>query len=250
MIKIAKHTSICALLLFLLPFLVWLSKWQWQPNSNYYWCKILYAQPKINVISWSILIIFIFLFWFLYCLQCHIKQSIILIIIFIIAMIIGQAIKHVIKNYVQEIRPFVVWLDQQHSINLHTFYTMPNKERINLLKNELKKNQAIPQWLKIYWCNETGYSFPSGHTLFFSSWTILIVVVLWPRRHFVFAILTMIFTIFIIASRMALGMHWPEDIMISIFLSWLAVILFFLLVQYSKLLTLILLEPIITKSNL
>jgi membrane-associated phospholipid phosphatase len=31
---------------------------------------------------------------------------------------------------------------------------------------------------------ETGFAFPSGHTMFAASWALLAIGLLWPRRHY------------------------------------------------------------------
>ncbi|XPE61646.1 phosphatase PAP2 family protein [Shigella flexneri] len=34
-----------------------------------------------------------------------------------------------------------------------------------------------------HWQKETGFAFPSGHTMFAASWALLAVGLLWPRRR-------------------------------------------------------------------
>lgn len=37
MVEIAKRTGAGALLLMIIPLLLWVSGWQWSPESNYCW---------------------------------------------------------------------------------------------------------------------------------------------------------------------------------------------------------------------
>ncbi|MER1979379.1 phosphatase PAP2 family protein, partial [Pseudocitrobacter faecalis] len=58
---------------------------------------------------------------------------------------------------------------------------------------------------------ETGFAFPSGHTMFAASWALLAVGLLWPRRR--------TFTIAILL----VWMHWPRDLVAATLMSWLLV---------------------------
>ncbi|MCC8421260.1 MULTISPECIES: phosphatase PAP2 family protein [Photorhabdus] len=76
-----------------------------------------------------------------------------------------------------------------------------------------------PQWQLTHWKSETGYAFPSGHTLFATSWSLFLVGVLWPRRRYILSIIVMVWAASVLISRMALGMHWPQDLIASTLIS-------------------------------
>ncbi|MEN1396192.1 phosphatase PAP2 family protein, partial [Pseudomonas aeruginosa] len=79
-------------------------------------------------------------------------------------------------------RPFVIWLEKTHHIPVDEFYTLKRAERGNLVKEQLAEEKNIPQYLRSHWQKETGFAFPSGHTMFAASWALLAVGLLWPRR--------------------------------------------------------------------
>ncbi len=92
----------------------------------------------------------------------------------------GQGVKSWIKDKVQEPRPFVIWLEKTHHIPVDEFYTLKRAERGNLVKEQLAEEKNIPQYLRSHWQKETGFAFPSGHTMFAASWALLAVGLLWP----------------------------------------------------------------------
>ena len=47
------------------------------------------------------------------------------------------------------------------------------------------------------------------------------IELLWPRRRYVSATILMIWAVTVAGSRLLLGMHWSEDLMVSIILSGL-----------------------------
>lgn len=70
-----------------------------------------------------------------------------------------------------------------HHIPVDEFYTLKRAERGNLVKEQLAEEKNIPQYLRSHWQKETGFAFPSGHTMFAASWALLAVGLLWPRRR-------------------------------------------------------------------
>ncbi len=80
-------------------------------------------------------------------------------------------------------------------------------------------------WLKKHWPFETGFAFPSGHTMFAASWALLGVGLLWPRRHYKTVALLLVWATGVMGSRLLLGMHWPRDLVVATLISWLLVTL-------------------------
>jgi phosphatidylglycerophosphatase B len=59
--------------------------------------------------------------------------------------------------------------------------------------------------------------------MFAASWALLGVGLLWPRRRWVTIGVLLTWATAVMASRLALGMHWPQDLIVATGLSWLLV---------------------------
>ncbi len=104
------------------------------------------------------------------------------------------------------------------------FYNLKRKDRGALVKEQLAEQQDIPKFLRKHWQKETGFAFPSGHTMFAASWALLGVGLLWPRRR------TITIVILLVWRREswqppAAGMHWPRDLVVATLISWLLIVL-------------------------
>ena len=65
---------------------------------------------------------------------------------------------------------------------MNEFYNLKRKDRGALVKEQLAEQQDIPTFY-VNTGKETGFAFPSGHTMFAASWALLAVGLLWPRRR-------------------------------------------------------------------
>ncbi|AFP85559.1 membrane-associated phospholipid phosphatase [secondary endosymbiont of Heteropsylla cubana] len=222
MFKIAKRTSIGALLLMFFPLLFIVTRWHWTPENNYCWLKWMYFLTQTVTPPWGTITTLVFISWFLWSLHYQIKSTFRLLLILIIMLFIGQGIKFFIKLYVKEPRPYVIWLEKNKVISKEAFYKMPRKI-CNSSVNWNFKEKKIPKWLVIYWKSETHFSFPSGHTIFSSNLVLLAAGLLWPRQYKVSTIALMSWANGVMFSRLMLGMHWPLDLLMSVILSWLIV---------------------------
>ncbi|MBJ7220994.1 MULTISPECIES: phosphatidylglycerophosphatase B [unclassified Brenneria] len=224
MYEIARRTTIGAAFLLLMPLIIWASGWQWQPKDSGLWLRMLFWTTETVTSPWGILTSTILSVWFLWCLRFRLKPALGLLAIMIITVLIGQGMKSAIKEWVQESRPFVVWLEKNHQIDEGYFYSLPRKERSALVKNQLQDEAQIPQWLRHHWQFETGFAFPSGHTMFAATWALLGVGLLWARRHYKTVVVLMLWASAVMGSRLVLGMHWPQDLVVATLISWLLVI--------------------------
>ncbi|XOD69791.1 MAG: phosphatidylglycerophosphatase B [Sodalis sp. (in: enterobacteria)] len=231
MLEVIKRTGVGALLLMILPLILWASGWQWRPESNYSLLKGLYWLTQTVTPPWGTITSTLLIGWFLWCLHYPLKLALRLIIILITTILIGQGIKLFIKEQVQEPRPFVVWLNRYYDINNQTFYAMPRKARATIVAKELQQQKMIPPWLQDHWRDESGFSFPSGHTIFAGSWALLAIGLLWPYRYWVSTTGLMLWASGVMVSRIAIGMHWPRDVVMGIAISWLVITLECWLVQ-------------------
>lgn len=230
--NITKRVTVGTLILVLPALAIWLSGWQWQPGRYNAWLKGLFWVTETVTAPWGILTSMLLSGWFLWCLRFRLKPAIGLLIILGAVIVIGQGVKSLIKEQVQEPRPFVVWLEAEHHIDNHFFYSLPRIERGELVKQQLQGQSIIPPWLSSHWQFETGFAFPSGHTVFAATWALLAAGLLWPRRHYKTVILLMLWAQGVMASRLVLGMHWPRDLVAATLISGVLVAVVCGLVQY------------------
>ncbi|MER0047484.1 phosphatidylglycerophosphatase B [Pectobacterium odoriferum] len=224
MYEIAKRTTTGAALLLIMPMIIWMSGWQWQPEYDGLWLRVLFWITETVTSPWGILTSIVLSIWFLWCLRFRLKPALGLLVIMAITVLIGQGIKSVIKEWVQESRPYVVWLEKNHQVDDSYFYSLPRKERSELVKTQLQDQTQIPQWLRSHWQFETGFAFPSGHTMFAATWALLGVGLLWARRHYKTVVILMLWASGVMGSRLILGMHWPQDLVVATLISWLLVV--------------------------
>lgn len=223
MLSIARRTAVGAGILLIMPATVWISGWQWQPGADSGWLKALYWITETVTQPWGIITHALLCGWFLWCLRFRLRAAIMLFAILAGVILIGQGLKSWVKDQVQEPRPFVVWLEKTHHVPVNDFYNLKRKERGELVKEQLTQQQAVPTFLRKHWQKETGFAFPSGHTMFAASWALLGVGLLWPRRRtFTIAIL-LVWATGVMGSRLLLGMHWPRDLVVATLMSWLLI---------------------------
>ncbi|WP_267343499.1 MULTISPECIES: phosphatase PAP2 family protein [unclassified Gilliamella] len=137
------------------------------------------------------------------------------------AILTGQMIKAVIKSQTAESRPYVLWMNKQYQLSDDKFYSLAKSEKKQLIDQLLTNSNMIPTWLREHWQNETGYSFPSGHTLFAVTWAFLAVTLLGFKRHYIVVYMLIIWALLIEISRLCLGMHSPVDLLCGVLVAWI-----------------------------
>ncbi|MCX8955952.1 phosphatidylglycerophosphatase B [Erwinia psidii] len=223
MFDIVRRTMLGAVLLLIMPVMVWISDWQWRPGENGLWQRMLFWMTETVTSPWGAVTSVVLCVWFTWCLRYRLKPTLMLLAIMLLAILAGQCLKTLIKEQVQEPRPYVLWLEKSHALDEKTFYQQPRQQRSELVVKAVASNNCLPVWLKSHWAFETGYAFPSGHTMFAASWALLAIGLLWPRRRFVTLTVLFIWATGVMGSRLVLGMHWPRDLVISTLISWLLV---------------------------
>ncbi|APZ06690.1 MULTISPECIES: phosphatidylglycerophosphatase B [Kosakonia] len=225
MLSIAKRTTAGAAILLIMPLAVWISGWHWEPGQNHWWLRVLFWMTETVTQPWGIITHVVLCAWFLWCLRFRLKAALMLFVILGCAIVAGQGVKSFVKGQVQEPRPFVLWLEKEHAVPTDHFYSLKRKERGALVKEQLASQHDIPGFLRHHWQKETGFAFPSGHTMFAASWALLGVGLLWPRRRTWTIVILLAWATSVMGSRLLLGMHWPRDLAVATLISWILVTL-------------------------
>ena len=225
MLEILRRSTAGMLLLMIIPVAVWLSGWQWQPGESDAVLRFLFWMTETVTRPWGTLTSLLLSLWVLWCLRFRLKPALLLLLIMNATILTGQYTKSYIKDQVQEPRPYVVWLEHRHGLDEREFYSMTREERSQRVDELLASDRQLPGWLKRHWAFETGFAFPSGHTLFAASWALLVIGLLWPRRRYITIVVVGVWASAVMASRLMLGMHWPGDLAMAVALSWLLVTL-------------------------
>lgn len=228
MFQIAIRTTCAALLLLLMPALVWLSGWLWSPGMSDNILRPFYAITETVSAPWGTLTNIVLCAWFLWCLRYRLKPAIVLVVLLSMAVLIGQGVKSYVKQQVQEPRPYVQWLAKTQGLDVAKFYEQKRKARGLQVREQLDNMEdkaAIPHWLGNSWQKDTDFAFPSGHTMFAATWALLGVGLLWPRRHYKTIAVLILWATAVMGSRLLLGMHWPRDLMAAVAISWVLITL-------------------------
>ncbi len=213
--------SLGTLLLLTVPISAIVFDWQWTAPSEtptYLYPLFLItetASVPFVLISCMLLSAVVFA----YC-RLPLKKSIILLAIMGGVILSGQGLKSAVKNTKKAPRPYVLWLQENHNLTTtEQFYAQSRQARARILAEQNLAPHAIPKWQQGHWQNETGYSFPSGHTIFVAAWALMILTLLWRKRAYLLISAVMLWALAIEASRLLLAMHWPGDIILSCLLA-------------------------------
>lgn len=218
---VIKKTLVTLAIFLITPIVIIAINWQWQPQSLNSMSKYLFWLTQTAGIPWAILTCAFFPVLFAICLKIKSKvQFIKLVLILAMAILLGQLFKTVIKSYTADSRPFVIWIEKNHHIDDKYFYSLPRSEREAVIEQYVYQSPEIPNWLFQHWKNETGYTFPSGHTLFAATWAFLALLFLNFKRGQNVIGFIIAWAVFIEISRLALGMHHPIDLICGSILAW------------------------------
>lgn len=198
-----------------------LSNWQWGPqllnsfSEYFYWITETAGGP------WSTVTSIIFFFIFCIALRIHSLGTMLRLgLILAAALFVGQAVKSKLKKTSEQPRPYVVWMENSANFDATDFYSLTKKERKRVIQKVADKTSAIPTWLARHWQTETNYSFPSGHTLFATTWAFLTVLLVGFRRHGLLITILIGWALLVEISRLLLGLHYPIDLIGSILISY------------------------------
>jgi phosphatidylglycerophosphatase B len=220
--RLVIKKTIAVLAIFLIvPLTIIVINWHWQPNSLNITSEYFFWVTETASIYWALITsAFLLILFCLLLPNKSIKNIISLSLILVTALFIGQVIKSMIKNQTTKARPYVLWMAKEYNINDKFFYSLPRPERKVLIEKTLNDSPIIPSWLAKHWQNETGYSFPSGHTLFAATFAFLAITLFGFKRHYIVVSIIILWTGLIEISRLLLGMHRPEDLVLGIIIAW------------------------------
>lgn len=136
--------------------------------------------------------------------------------------------ENIIKTQAEVFRPYVLVLEDAGLLSSEKFYDLKTKaERSKFLKKIFADNEKSVKYIhpsiRDHWISETGYSFPSGHSLTaFAMYTLLAFIYLRsfrkPWRAIV--ILPLLLMILISVSRVAVGAHSAIDVSFGALSGW------------------------------
>lgn len=220
-----KRLSLYTLLLCLVPFFMWGISYQWHGNGQLsqadYWLYLL-TETGSTPYALGTCAVFAFVFGFLFKSR---KQWIFAVIVMALSVVATQAVKTGLKAVFKEPRPYTVYLAEQTNSTPENFYQNNRTQRALIAKDFYSTQADTPTWLVKHYEHETGYSFPSGHSVFAATWLMLAVGFTqllgnrsWKAKLLVGAIT--LWSILMLISRVRLGMHYPIDLFVGILSAW------------------------------
>ena len=228
---LVRNLSIVFICLLLIPIITWGIGWKWSSEQHYGaidWILFLVTEsgsaPYFALITSLVLSIWLSM-------RCKLLKHHWVVIFLSVFLLQGttQVIKSTIKTLWEEPRPYMSYMVEE-GVALEPFYDLSRKERGIVIKETLQNDQETPQWLQQHWQKETGYAFPSGHTIFAVMWAMIIVGFLTREKDAKTTIAMIIMTLWaglMMISRMRLGMHFPIDLFVSTLIAYLLALFFF-----------------------
>ncbi|MFZ7342809.1 phosphatase PAP2 family protein [Avibacterium volantium] len=219
-----KRLSLYTLLLCLVPFFAWLTHWQWQGDEhNTVFDTFLYFLTETGSVLYAIITCGVFALAYFFCIADK-KQAFAVIAVMAISVGVTQGVKSALKTVFAEPRPFIVQLAEKSSISPEYFYDQPRNEREKIVL-DYYADKPVDAHLVHHRSKETGYSFPSGHSIFAATWLMLAVGFgqLLGRNNKGMKYLTAgiaVWAVLMLVSRLRLGMHYPIDLLVSVLLAW------------------------------
>lgn len=198
------------LILLTLPCAALLFGWQWDPAHTNPTLLHFFYWASQTASAYTALLFCAILIWHL---KLSPRKSLYLIAILLIITALGLGLKSALKDTLREPRPYVIWLEKNNFIAPDQFYQLPHKS-LFVSQQDLSQT-AVPAWQQQYWSKNTAYSFPSGHSFFAAQWALIMIALLWRQKAYITMTLAMLWALAVLASRLYLGMHWPQDLILS-----------------------------------
>ncbi|HBO37666.1 MAG TPA: hypothetical protein DD638_03280 [Pasteurellaceae bacterium] len=221
-----KRLSLYTLLLCLVPFFVWIFKWQWQGDSALtHFDYFLYWLTETGSSPYALITCGVFALLFLAVIPTR-KQWMLAVGIMAFSTVLTQGVKSGLKTVFAEPRPYIEKMAEKSEIPPESFYGQTRKQRGLMVSKFYAGRAETPDWLVHHRENETGYSFPSGHTIFGASWLLLAVgfTQIFGYRTLKARLLVggiALWALLMLISRLRLGMHNPIDLLTSTLIAWI-----------------------------
>lgn len=215
--KLSFYTA----LMLCIPLFAWATGWHWVDDSHlvHGFDTFMYFLTESGSAPYALITCVIFMLWLMK--LASKRYSWLLVGAVCATSVIGtQAIKTVAKNVFAEPRPYVVKMMGSET-QAEQFYELPVNER-EVLVAQHYQNHEFPLVAE-HRITETGYSFPSGHTIFAVSWLLLFAGLLRGIRSqaVIFAqAFAFIWAALMLVSRLRFGMHYPIDLFVSTLIAW------------------------------
>lgn len=229
-----KKLSFYTFLMLLVPFTAWAINWTWQGDHQLHpvFDNFLYWLTETGSAPYAIVPCLLLMLWLIKLTRS--RYSWLLVAAVCAGSVLGtQIIKTAAKAVFAEPRPYV---QQMMGDNTEQFYELDRDQRALLVKEHYKESEF--PLIARHRAHETGYSFPSGHTIFSVSWLLVFAGLLFGMRGqaVVFAqIFATLWSALMLISRLRLGMHFPIDLFISTLTAWLFhIVLFVWIVPYLE----------------
>lgn len=141
----------------------------------------------------------------------------------------GAAInEHIIKAHLKIPRPNILWLAGENGTGplgrtAKDFYEVGNKSTrsvvlTNVLKLQNTKPLPMSSSIEAHWIEETGYSFPSGHSfsaMFFATFFLAMASTFLNTRRLDLFYLLLPWAVAVCYSRLVLRVHTPLDVTVG-----------------------------------
>lgn len=216
--KLSFYTA----LMLCIPLFAWATGWHWVDDSHlvHGFDTFMYFLTESGSAPYALITCVVFMLWLMK--LASKRYSWFLVGAICATSVIGtQAIKTVAKNVFAEPRPYVVKMMGSEA-QAEQFYELPRSER-EVLVAQHYQNHEFPLVAE-HRITETGYSFPSGHTIFAVSWLLLFAGLLSGIRSqaVIFAqAFAFIWAVLMLVSRLRFGMHYPIDLFVSTLIAWI-----------------------------
>ncbi|WP_259655971.1 phosphatase PAP2 family protein [Shewanella colwelliana] len=138
-----------------------------------------------------------------------------------ISMVSTLALNQFLKPYFSEPRPNAQLLHQQQLLNINEFYQLAPAQRKPVINDAVNQFTTDPHDVQLsplianHWRNEVGFAFPSGHTLFAVTLSMVMSYFLLLSGQYLLPSLLCLWSLGMGFSRMLLGMHWSQDVLAS-----------------------------------
>lgn len=216
MVNYVKKVAVAGLLLLIPPGIILGLGWHWHVEQSPFFSYLLYLMTQTVTRPWGAITTVILAGWLVYSRRQALRPSLITLLMVISLVWGAQGINSLLKGHFQEARPYVTYLQSRQHQPPAEFYQLHNQQRRELISRLTADLPTVAPWQRAHWQHETGYSFPSGHSLFVSCWVLLFFILMPVKRSALSQALVLFWAWSVMWSRMALGMHWPWDVMMSV----------------------------------